>query len=254
MKWCSTVHSESNPERLDEFSEAELLAVDLGVGGQLRQPLRRALRLGALEPIPVDIVLRKQRNSNLHTSDPPSSGPVASPNSSAEICAIHAPPSKQDAGEPPAVQARQKSFGLSPSAVADRRRLAGILLESLRGAGEAAYAGTMRPQAILSVERLCKSYGAVRAVDGVTFHVAPGEIVGLLGPNGAGKTTTINMILGVLAPTAGRIEIDGVDLDAPAQPGPRQDQLRRRLRAPARQPDRRAEPARVRHDLRRSSA
>ncbi|HLZ82054.1 MAG TPA: ABC transporter ATP-binding protein [Caulobacteraceae bacterium] len=68
------------------------------------------------------------------------------------------------------------------------------------------------PHAILSVEGVCKSYGALRAVDGLTFHVAPGEIVGLLGPNGAGKTTTINMILGVLAPTAGRIEIEGIDL------------------------------------------
>jgi ABC-2 type transport system ATP-binding protein len=80
-------------------------------------------------------------------------------------------------------------------------------------AGEPAYAVAMAPaQAILSVEGVCKSYGALRAVDGVTFHVAPGEIVGLLGPNGAGKTTTINMILGVLAPTAGRIEIEGIDL------------------------------------------
>ena len=68
------------------------------------------------------------------------------------------------------------------------------------------------PPAILSVERLAKSYGALKAVDGVSFHVAPGEIVGLVGPNGAGKTTTINMILGVLQPTAGRIEIEGVDL------------------------------------------
>jgi ABC-2 type transport system ATP-binding protein len=68
--------------------------------------------------------------------------------------------------------------------------------------------------AILSVQGLCKSFGPVRAVDRVSFHVAPGEIVGLLGPNGAGKTTTINMILGVLAPSAGRIEIDGVDLAA----------------------------------------
>ncbi|MEI9965217.1 MAG: ABC transporter ATP-binding protein [Caulobacteraceae bacterium] len=66
--------------------------------------------------------------------------------------------------------------------------------------------------AILSVEGLCKSYGAVRAVDGVSFHVSPGEIVGLVGPNGAGKTTIINMILGVLEPTAGRILIEGVDL------------------------------------------
>jgi ABC-2 type transport system ATP-binding protein len=67
---------------------------------------------------------------------------------------------------------------------------------------------------ILSVENLSKAYGALRAVDGVSFQVAPGEIVGLVGPNGAGKTTTINMILGVLDPSAGRIEIEGVDLEA----------------------------------------
>ncbi|MEO8114533.1 MAG: ABC transporter ATP-binding protein [Phenylobacterium sp.] len=73
---------------------------------------------------------------------------------------------------------------------------------------------TSPPTAVLSVENLCKSYGAVRAVDGVSFHVAPGEIVGLVGPNGAGKTTTISMVLGVLEPTAGRIEIEGVDLEA----------------------------------------
>jgi ABC-2 type transport system ATP-binding protein len=65
---------------------------------------------------------------------------------------------------------------------------------------------------ILFVEDLRKSYGAVAAVDGISFQVAPGEIVGLLGPNGAGKTTTINMILGVLAPTSGAIRIDGLDL------------------------------------------
>lgn len=70
------------------------------------------------------------------------------------------------------------------------------------------------PEAILSVDRLCKSYGALKAVDDVSFHVAPGEIVGLLGPNGAGKTTTINMILGVLQPTSGAIRIEGVDLAA----------------------------------------
>ncbi|ACG74506.1 ABC transporter-related protein [Anaeromyxobacter sp. K] len=68
------------------------------------------------------------------------------------------------------------------------------------------------PGPILRVERLCKAYGATPAVDGISFHVAPGEIVGLLGPNGAGKTTTISMILGVLAPTSGGIWIDGVDL------------------------------------------
>jgi ABC-2 type transport system ATP-binding protein len=52
----------------------------------------------------------------------------------------------------------------------------------------------------------------VTAVDDVSFTVERGEIVGLLGPNGAGKTTTINMVLGVLAPTTGRIMIDDVDI------------------------------------------
>jgi ABC-2 type transport system ATP-binding protein len=65
---------------------------------------------------------------------------------------------------------------------------------------------------VLSVESLAKSFKQIRAVDGVSFSVLPGEIVGLLGPNGAGKTTTINMILGVLEPTSGRIAIEGVDL------------------------------------------
>jgi len=65
---------------------------------------------------------------------------------------------------------------------------------------------------VLSVEGLRKAYGATVAVDGVTFDVRPGEIVGLLGPNGAGKTTTINMILGVLEPTAGTILIEGLDV------------------------------------------
>src|SRR6478672_13910218 len=65
---------------------------------------------------------------------------------------------------------------------------------------------------VLKVERLEKSFGDVRAVEGLSFVIAPGEIVGLLGPNGAGKTTTINMILGVLEPSAGTIKIDGHDL------------------------------------------
>ncbi|MDB5494714.1 MAG: transporter related [Phenylobacterium sp.] len=65
---------------------------------------------------------------------------------------------------------------------------------------------------VLAVSGLCKTYGALRAVDGVTFEVAAGEIVGLVGPNGAGKTTTINMILGVLQTTAGAIRIDGFDI------------------------------------------
>ncbi len=67
---------------------------------------------------------------------------------------------------------------------------------------------------VLSVKNLSKQYGAMLAVDGISFDVARNEIVGLLGPNGAGKTTTINMILGVLEPTAGSIRIHGLDLAA----------------------------------------
>jgi ABC-2 type transport system ATP-binding protein len=67
---------------------------------------------------------------------------------------------------------------------------------------------------VLSANGLAKRYGAVTAVDGVSFSVRTREIVGLLGPNGAGKTTTLNMILGVLEPSAGTISIEGVDLRA----------------------------------------
>ena len=66
--------------------------------------------------------------------------------------------------------------------------------------------------AVLSVEGLTKTYGDKTAVDGISFSVKRNEIVGLLGPNGAGKTTTINMILGVLSPSEGRIQIGGIDL------------------------------------------
>ncbi len=65
---------------------------------------------------------------------------------------------------------------------------------------------------ILAVSNLCKEYGTLHAVDGLSFEVGSGEILGLLGPNGAGKTTTINMILGVLEPTSGSITIGGFDL------------------------------------------
>jgi ABC-2 type transport system ATP-binding protein len=65
---------------------------------------------------------------------------------------------------------------------------------------------------VLSVVGLRKQYRATVAVDNITFDVGRNEIVGLLGPNGAGKTTTINMILGVLEPSAGSISIEGMDL------------------------------------------
>ena len=65
---------------------------------------------------------------------------------------------------------------------------------------------------VLSVSALRKRFGDKLAVDGISFEVNHNEIVGLLGPNGAGKTTTINMILGVLEPTAGTILIEGRDV------------------------------------------
>lgn len=65
---------------------------------------------------------------------------------------------------------------------------------------------------MLSVTALSKRYGETVAVDGISFHVRSNEIVGLLGPNGAGKSTTLNMILGVLAPDAGTIQIEGLDI------------------------------------------
>jgi ABC-2 type transport system ATP-binding protein len=64
----------------------------------------------------------------------------------------------------------------------------------------------------LSVVKLHKRYGSVTALDEVSFSVGRGEVVGLLGPNGAGKTTTINVILGVLEPTSGRVAIDEIDI------------------------------------------
>ncbi|MBK7143230.1 MAG: ABC transporter ATP-binding protein [bacterium] len=65
---------------------------------------------------------------------------------------------------------------------------------------------------ILEIHDLTKRYGTVTAVDHISFAVKQGEIIGLLGPNGAGKSTTINMILGILEPTEGRIRVFGKEL------------------------------------------
>ena len=73
-----------------------------------------------------------------------------------------------------------------------------------------AYAASMDDA--LRVADLTKRFGAVTAVDGISFVVPNGATVGLLGGNGAGKTTTISMLLGLLAPSAGRIEALGFDM------------------------------------------
>ncbi len=64
----------------------------------------------------------------------------------------------------------------------------------------------------IRVENLVKRYAHTLAVDGISFTLAPGKILGLLGGNGAGKTTTISMLLGLLTPTSGRINVLGHDM------------------------------------------
>jgi len=62
---------------------------------------------------------------------------------------------------------------------------------------------------ILNVEKLVKRFGGFYALDGLSFHVVPGEILGLVGPNGSGKTTAINVVSGLYAPDGGEVTLDG---------------------------------------------
>jgi branched-chain amino acid transport system ATP-binding protein len=62
---------------------------------------------------------------------------------------------------------------------------------------------------ILNVTKLVKRFGGFHALDGLSFHVVPGEILGLVGPNGSGKTTAINVISGLYAPDGGEVTFDG---------------------------------------------
>jgi ABC-2 type transport system ATP-binding protein len=64
----------------------------------------------------------------------------------------------------------------------------------------------------LFLDGVVKTYGAIRAVDGVSFAAQPGEFIALLGPNGAGKTTLFQLLAGLFVPDAGRIEIMGQDM------------------------------------------
>ncbi len=90
-------------------------------------------------------------------------------------------------------------------------------------AGERLGVGNGRPEAAgsrpevaasgpaVEIAHLRKAYGAVVAVDGISFAVAEGEIVGILGPNGAGKTTTAECVIGLRRPDAGRVRVLGLD-------------------------------------------
>ena len=65
---------------------------------------------------------------------------------------------------------------------------------------------------ILRVSKLVKRFGGFHALDGLSFHVAEGEILGLVGPNGSGKTTAINVISGLYAPDGGEVLLDGASI------------------------------------------
>src|ERR1700760_2109649 len=67
---------------------------------------------------------------------------------------------------------------------------------------------------MIEVQGLVKTYGPKRAVDGVSFTVRKGDILGFLGPNGAGKSTTMKMITGFLRPDGGTARVDGIDVAA----------------------------------------
>ena len=91
------------------------------------------------------------------------------------------------------------------------------LARALRTTGEhrlssAAHPAVGAESSVLSAEGLVKVYRNRRVVDDVSVRVAQGEIVGLLGPNGAGKTTTFYMLVGLIAPQTGKIQLDGTDI------------------------------------------
>jgi ABC-2 type transport system ATP-binding protein len=73
-------------------------------------------------------------------------------------------------------------------------------------------AGSSEPGSVISVRDVRKTFGNVKAVDGVSFEVRSGEIFGLLGPNGAGKTTTMEMLEGLVKPDAGELLVLGLDV------------------------------------------
>ena len=67
---------------------------------------------------------------------------------------------------------------------------------------------------MLKVRGLCKRYGDTEVVRGLDLHVRRGECFGLLGPNGAGKTTTLRLLLGLIEPDSGQIELAGIPIPA----------------------------------------
>src|ERR1051326_5576465 len=74
---------------------------------------------------------------------------------------------------------------------------------------------------MIKVNNLAKAFGTKRAVDGISFSIERGEVLGFLGPNGAGKSTTMRMITGFIPPTAGTVAVGGHDMTANPIPAKR---------------------------------
>ena len=111
------------------------------------------------------------------------------------------------ASSPAASGARSGHASPRPSVAADAPRAAGV------GTGETARTSPpCSPRPLLTLDGVTRTFGGLRAVDGVSLSVAAGTIHGIIGPNGAGKTTVFNVINGFLAPDAGSIRFDGVEL------------------------------------------
>jgi ABC-type branched-subunit amino acid transport system ATPase component/ABC-type branched-subunit amino acid transport system permease subunit len=113
-----------------------------------------------------------------------------------------------------------RGFGLvasrTPAATGRRRRAENVGLPPERDAAalnkSAEPAPDLPNEPILVVADLSRRFGGVAAVDGISFELKAGEIIGVIGPNGAGKTTLINMISGHIASSGGRVELDGRNL------------------------------------------
>src|SRR2546422_11499372 len=72
-------------------------------------------------------------------------------------------------------------------------------------------------RAVIEVHRLTKHYGALVAIQDLSFEVRPGEVLGLLGPNGSGKSTTVKILTALLQGTSGTVHLDGADAFADRQ-------------------------------------
>jgi len=84
--------------------------------------------------------------------------------------------------------------------------------QALRSQGSFASTLAYNLIAMIEVDRLTRNYNTFTAVNDLSFHVEPGEVLGLVGPNGAGKTTTLRCIVGIIPPTFGDVRIDGVSI------------------------------------------